>query len=737
MVFEEKSINSLERNFYTKFLVTILLFFFSISFHSQVVSPFDIRFQANQKGGIQMISNVALTCNGANQNCGTFQNQFPPNGNHNQDGGVTMDYVDIDNVGSTFMSSSDSLALPSCSEVSWAGLYWSARIQENTVEYVTREDVKIKLNNLFYQNITADETIDVQNIPGNPSFGMPSYFCFKDITALVQASEGNGRFTLANISSRTGDENLFAAWTIVVVYRNELESLRNLTVFDGMGYVSGQNNLDIPISGFVTPNTGPVSFELGATAYEGDRSIQGDRFQFNGTGAFLDVPDPLRTASDFFNSTITSGGTLTPHRNPDYNNLLGFDNGIFIPDNSAFTYIGNSATAATIRVVTTQDAILPRIITSAIDVYQPDLRASVTINDLNGPPAQPGDILEYTVVGKNIGSDVSLDTYMQTALDIRTVYVPNSIEYLNGPFIGPKTDASGDDQAEYDAINKIVRTRVNAGADAINGGTMVNSPLGLDSATIRFQVEVIDDCILLLCDTSLENLSFIFGDGEIGGYPYDNGGASASFDANGCPTPTDNVVTINAPNCTEIEITSNSIYCEGDSVQFIVPVSEYATYSWEGPDGFTSTEANPTILNLSSTNEGVYTVSIALIDSSCIYDNITDTIQVLASPESIVDSIVNISCNGFDNGEIAVTPVGIGPFQYTWNGSIGDSVLSGLSPGDYTLELIDSNNCADTFTYSISEPALLIASASVLTDFNGFNVSCFADSNGLAEVTYS
>ena len=146
MVFEEKSINSPERNFYTKFLVTILLFFFSISFHAQVVSPFDIRFQANQKGGIQMISNVALTCNGANQNCGTFQNQFPPNGNHNQDGGVTMDYVDIDNVGSTFMSSSDSLALPSCSEVSWAGLYWSARIQENTVEYVTREDVKIKLN---------------------------------------------------------------------------------------------------------------------------------------------------------------------------------------------------------------------------------------------------------------------------------------------------------------------------------------------------------------------------------------------------------------------------------------------------------------------------------------------------------------------------------------------------------------------------------------------------------------
>ncbi len=109
---------------------------------------------------------------------------------------------------------------------------------------------------------------------------------------------------------------------------------------------------------------------------------------------------------------------------------------------------------------------------------------------------------------------------------------------------------------------------------------MVNSPLGLDSAAIKFQVQVIDDCILLLCDTTLENLSYIYGDGAIGGYPYDNGGASAAFDSNGCPTPTDNVVTINAPDCSQIEIASNHQYCEGDSLQFVVPISEYAIYNW-------------------------------------------------------------------------------------------------------------------------------------------------------------
>ena len=249
--------------------------------------------------------------------------------------------------------------------------------------------------------------------------------------------------------------------------------------------------------------------------------------------------------------------------------------------------------------------------------------------------------------------------------------------------------------------------------------------------------EVIDDCILLLCDTTLENLSFIYGDGEIGGYPYDNGGASASFDANGCPTSTDNIVTINAPNCTEIEINSNNVYCEGDSIQFLVPISEYALYSWEGPNGFTSTDPNPVINDVTAVNEGIYSLTVALIDSSCIYDNITDTIQVLAKPTSLLDSIVNITCNGFADGSIAISPQGVSPFGFVWSTNSNDTLISSLSPGDYSLELTDSNGCVDTFIYNITEPTELFSSALILTDFNGFNVSCFADSNGVAEVSYS
>ncbi|MFM8242277.1 MAG: hypothetical protein ACKN86_05685, partial [Crocinitomicaceae bacterium] len=153
---------------------------------AQIQTPFSIRHQSNQKGGIVMMSNVAITCNATNANCGVYQNQFPPNGNHNQDGGITLGYVDIDGNPSTFMSSSDSLNLPICSEVTWAGLYWSARVQQSTTYYSNRNQVRIKVGNGLYQNLTADQLIDVTTIPGNPGFAMPGYFCFKDITSLVQ-----------------------------------------------------------------------------------------------------------------------------------------------------------------------------------------------------------------------------------------------------------------------------------------------------------------------------------------------------------------------------------------------------------------------------------------------------------------------------------------------------------------------------------------------------------------------
>ncbi len=39
----------------------------------------------------------------------------------------------------------------------------------------------------------------------------------------------------------------------------------------------------------------------------------------------------------------------------------------------------------------------------------------------------PGDIFEYTVVGKNLGSDAADDVYITTQLDIRTNFVSRQL----------------------------------------------------------------------------------------------------------------------------------------------------------------------------------------------------------------------------------------------------------------------------------------------------------------------
>lgn len=720
-----------------RFVILLSFLFLYYCNFSQIVSPFNIRYQANQKGGITILSNLALTCNSSNNNCAIYQNQFPPSGNHNQDGGITMGYVDIDATALTWMSSSDSLKLPICSEVSWAGLYWSARVNTNTTNYASRNQVKIKVNNGAYTTITADNLLDVTSIPGNQNFSMAGYYCFKNITNLVQPTNGNGRFTIANMVAQTGSNNLFGAWSIVVVYKNSLQSMRNLTVFDGMAYVSNQNNLDIPISGFTTPSVGPVSFELGVIAYEGDRSIQGDRLQFNGNGSFIDVPDPLRNTNDFFNSSITSNGALTPYRNPSYNNTLGCDAGIFIPNNSTQTYLPNSATSATVRVATSQDAILPRVITSAIDIYEPDLRATVYINDLNGPPAMPNDILEYTIVGKNIGSDISLNTFITDTLDIRTEYIPNTISYLNGPFVGPKTDGANDDEAEYIAALRTIKARVNVGANSTNGGTMLNSSNGADSAVVRFRVRVVDDCIILSCDSTLENKAYIFGEGDISGNSYNNGGASDIYDANGCPSSSSNLISVFAPNCPAIDISNDAPFCDGDTLHLWTINSIYANYLWSGPNNFSSTASAISIPNATSILAGEYTLNVSLIDGSCAYNNLVDTVVIFPNPSIQQLNLANVTCNGLNNGSINVQGIGNAPFSYSWNNNQISSTISNLAPGSYTVVATDVNTCSNTATFTITQPSALTATASKTSNYNGRDISCFGAGNGSATVVYS
>lgn len=691
-----------------KSLLVIVLFLISFSSYSQVVTPFTIRFQATQKGGIVFVSNSSVSCS-SSASCTTAKNQIAPAGT-GVNNSYNDAYIDIDGDATTFMSSSDSLNLPNCSKISFAGLYWGGENSNGGSNWANKDKVKIKVNNAAYQNLVADQ-LQVNTV------GYNSYHCFKDITGIVTATGGKARFTLANIATRVGSSNRFGGWTIVIVYKNDLQLMRNLTVFDGLSNVSTANTVtDIPVTGFLTPLSGPVTLELGLVVYDGDRSYVGDSLLFNGAGTFVPVSDAVNPANDVFNSTFSRNGVQTPFRNPNINNSLGYDADIFFPNNTTKNYIGNNSTSAIIRQKTGGETYLTQVVTSVIDVYEPSLTCAVGVKDLNGGAVNSGDVLEYTFSVKNTGSDPSINTWIIDSLEGNATFVPGSIQILAGPNAGVKTDLTGDDQAEYDPTNRVVRVRVGVGANAGAGGRVVNSPAGADSTRFKFRVVVSSNCVLLRCDSIINNKIFIFGSGEISSNPFITEGTEGSFDAFGCPLPGLPITPINIASCPLPVATSNSPVCEGGTINLSIGPTLGATYSWTGPATFSSTLRNPTRTNMLSTMVGTYSITTK-VSATCSY---TTTVPVAMSiSPSAVTSVTNIACKGVLTGAASALSAGTSPFKYSWSTIPAKTTqtITGLATGIYTVTITDANNCIKTVTAQVTEPtSYLVTQISTFTN---------------------
>ena len=387
----------------------VALGFSGIPVRAQVVEDFEIRYQAQQNGGIVFLANTTMYC-GTGTSCSAAQEAMPitgwPQDNNN---GHSMQYFDGDNDPDTWCASSDSLALGTCAQISFAGLYWAGRLGNGFVPNESLKDqVKIRAgDNAPYVDVFAEEefAFDASNVD--------NYCCFADVTDWVSDNPVNARYTVANIIADQ-DNSSWGGWVLVIVYEDALDPMRNLTLFDGLAMITsswgGGNNstVDVPISGFLTPPLGPVDLQLGVVAYDGDRGEGGDQLGFNGTGNIEYIADATHDIDNVFNSTHSTDGVMNPWRQPAFNNTLGHDANIFVPDNSAFEFLPNNATEAPQSASPPAGNPSPcRSSAAVVDVYEPDLRATVFIEDLDGGLAEPGDILEYTVVGKNLGSDAA------------------------------------------------------------------------------------------------------------------------------------------------------------------------------------------------------------------------------------------------------------------------------------------------------------------------------------------
>lgn len=709
-----------------KILLLVVLSILFNNLSAQVITPFTVRKTITQKGGILFLSNSSSKATPDN----AVQNQLAPAGTA-YNNSFTNAYIDIDNDATTFMSSSDSLALAPCSEISWVGLYWGADCSSGDENFATRNQVKLKVNNGTYTNLIADYLQD-------NTIGYKTYHCFKDITSIFLANGLNARYTVANVATDVAGANLFGGWTIVVVYKNNTQTMRNLTVFDGLANVSGgtASIVDIPISGFQTPLTGPVNFELGLVVYDGDRSLTGDQLMFKGASAFINISDALHPATDVFNSTLANKGIMNPFRIPSYNNTLGYDANIFAPNNSTKNYIGNNAISATIRQTTGGEYFLTQVVTSAIDVYEPDLRSAVRVQNLSQPGAtiaNPGDTLEYTVSGLNIGSDPSINTFITDTLEGNMTYIPNSTVITFGPNSGAKTDASGDDQVEYLSSSKVVRVRIGIGANGFQGGQVNNSPGGTDSTIFKFKVKVSEDCIYLACDNVINNKANIIGTGNVSGNEFNNKSNPGIFDGNGCAISGSTATPISMGSCSvSPAATVATPICAGSTISFTASFSPSARYEWTGPNNFSSTLRQPTIPNASSSNLGEYIGNIYILGTDCHFEFPINVNFAIANAG--VDQVGTATCGLTSipiQGNLPTGSTGSWSIVSGTGGSFGvgntstsssaSTTFNGVSGNSYTLRWSLSNPGCGPSSDDVNITFLRAPSSATLT---GTNIIC-------------
>jgi len=159
------------------------------------------------------------------------------------------------------------------------------------------------------------------------------------------------------------------------------------------------------------------------------------------------------------------------------------------------------------------------------------------------------------------------------------------------------------------------------------------------------------------------------------------------------------------------------------------------TYSWTGPNGFTSTAQN--IYNLAP---GTYTVNVGEGSGLCTQSKTFVVTEPLAI--TINETISNyngfeISCFGASDGRISLAVVGgTNSYNYLWTASNGGvipagmqtaTLLTGIPAGTYSVKVTDSNGCEKIETYLLRQPNPLRIEEEVP---ERKNILCYGEATG-------
>lgn len=177
-------------------------------------------------------------------------------------------------------------------------------------------------------------------------------------------------------------------------------------------------------------------------------------------------------------------------------------------------------------------------------------------------------------------------------------------------------------------------------------------------------------------------------------------------DANNCG-PISSTFTIVEPPLLDVSLQSQTdVICFGDATGAIT-VSTVGgrpgyTYSWTGPNGFTSTSAD--IANLFA---GPYELTVT--DTSGCTDTLN--VDILQNDQITIDvTTTEIECYGDNDASIIINSIsgGVAPYTVAWsNFGTGMSQFN-LSAGTYTITITDAEDCVRAFPIVIDEAPIFL-----------------------------
>jgi gliding motility-associated-like protein len=162
-------------------------------------------------------------------------------------------------------------------------------------------------------------------------------------------------------------------------------------------------------------------------------------------------------------------------------------------------------------------------------------------------------------------------------------------------------------------------------------------------------------------------------------------------DANGCYASATLSITVTPlPNTTA---GSNSPLCVNQNLT--LNAGGGSTYSWNGPNSYTSTAQNPLISGVTTAAAGVYTVTITDANNCTA----TNTVSVTVNPLPVVTATGATVC-----ANATINLASTGGVGYSWNGPGGYSSnlqnpgingATSANSGNYVVTVTDANGCVN------------------------------------------